>query len=199
MNSLKLIRPLFVAALICVIPHAFGQNFLVNSGWETGDISGWTTNYPSSPIVESTVVHSGTYAALMPQDYYLDQQFAPIAVSLIQNVSYWIKQVQFHTNPTFFTANILYYSDGTNTYLVPRPANDGGWFQMDLTSDLTPGKFLTGIRVYGVTSIGGVSPKTYFDDFNVGGPVPEPGPFVVLGLASSLMLIRRRSKGVQQV
>lgn len=167
---------------------------MVNPGWETGDLTGWTTNYFSpTTIVESTVVHSGKYAALMPLDYYLDQQFAPIDVSSIKDVSYWIKQDQFQPNPTFFTANILYYSDGTSTYLVPRPANNGDWYHMDLTSYLTPGKKLDGIRVYGATSFGAPSPKTYFDDFVVGSVVPEPASVLVLAAPVAFLLLRRRN------
>ncbi|MFK4996464.1 hypothetical protein ACI39X_27355, partial [Klebsiella pneumoniae] len=91
-------------------------NFLQNAGFESGDETGWTTNEPLSlqvahPPVQTSVVPSGRYAVFMPEDYYIDQQFAPVAVSTLQNVSYWIKQDQFQ--PYFFSANILEYSDGT--------------------------------------------------------------------------------------
>lgn len=195
---MKFLRRVFGVTLALASPSVFAGNFLVNSGWEDGDLTAWTTNEPSSlqsaiPIVESTVVHSGKFAALMPEDFYLDQQFAPIATSAIQNVSYWIKQTQFQPNPTFFSANILEYSDGSSTYLVPRPPNDGGWHYMDLTADLARGKFLTGIRVYGATTLGAASPKTYFDDFNVGTvPAPEPATMVILGPFAIAIALRRR-------
>lgn len=189
-----MLRKLSLLALCFSSSSVFAINFISNAGFESGDLTGWTTNQPSSlpAIVESTVVHSGKFAALMTQDFYIDQQFAPVLNSSIQNVSYWIKQDQFQPNPTFFTANILYYSDGTNTYIVHRPANDGNWFNMDLTQFLAAGKSLVGVRVYGATTLGGNSPKTYFDDFNVGSPVPVPEPVTLLTLGVGLLGIAKR-------
>lgn len=192
---MNIYRLAICALSVCAVVPAYAVNFLVNGGFETGDEKGWTTNEPLSlqtayPPVQSSVVHSGQFAVFMPQDYYIDQRFAPEAVSSLQNVSYWIKQDPFQ--PYFFTANILYYSDGTSTYVVPRPVNNGGWYNMDLTSDLAAGKDLVGIRVYGATTIGGPSPKTYFDDFNVGSPVvPEPATLTALAIPL-LGLFRKR-------
>jgi hypothetical protein len=184
---MNLNRVLLIGAASALSLPLYAQNFVQNGGFETGDLSHWSTNAPSSAISVTTVnPHSGKYSVLLSADYYIEQDFAPVADSSIHQLSYWIKQ-NFRT--PYFNAFILYYSDGSNNYFLPLGTNNGGWGFVDVTSHLAVGKSLIGFRTYGASP----NVNTYYDDFTMSGQaVPEPSGLLLLGVPVLGLLLRAR-------
>jgi len=176
----------FVAATVCSFAAANG-NVLLNPGFETGDLTGWTT---SGFTAVDTDAHSGTWSAFTSGNNYIEQEFASIPDSQVTEVSMWIKQP--NAGSVYINAVDLLYDDGSSNEFVPEPANSGGWAKEDVTSLLDPLKNLDGLRVWGYT-MGGDADFTYYDDLVVNASVPEPASLAALGLGA-IALIRRRQQ-----
>jgi len=134
-----------------------GVNILANPGFEGGaTLSSWTTDYWTA---STTSPHTGAGCAHSAGNYWIRQDFAAIPVSSISSVTYWIRQPEAQISAVDF-----FYSDSTWTEDIIDVVSTS-WEQKNVTSYLTAGKSLTGIRIYGYSS----SPPddTYLDDVSI--------------------------------
>src|SRR5579862_1492121 len=136
-------RLIAIGGTFAALSMANAQNILVNPGFETGDLTGWTTD----GFGPNGAAHTGSFSAVARGDKYLEQDFAPIADTDISEVSFWTKQP--FIGPDYFAAFVMLYSDSTFTEFITSGANSGGWAQFDTTSLLDPTKSLVGIQAYG--------------------------------------------------
>ncbi len=158
-------------------------NILVNPGFETGDMTGWTT---SSFTATNNDSHTGNWSAINFGNITLSQAFTPIAATDITEFSVWAKQPNFSQ---FFFAIDFNYTDSTSEEFFGTGGTATNWTKYDFTANLNLSKTLSSITVYG--NSGGT---TLYDDFVLNtNPVPEPASFAVLGLGA-FALLRRRKK-----
>lgn len=161
---------------------------LVNSSFETGSLSGWTTN---AATVTNSQAHTGTYSVSAFGGDYVRQDFAAIAVADITELSFWVRRRQ--GGNLDFTQ--FFYSDGTNSSYMFNTLGNGNtdWAFADLTSQLTAGKSLVGFLVYGTSS-----GPAYLDDFTLAtkstGTLPEPTSVLLGGIAAAAAALATRRR-----
>jgi MYXO-CTERM domain-containing protein len=186
-------RTCIVAISLAVAASAHGTNLLSNSGFETGDLTGWSQNANYSAAgglwsAESTVVFAGNYAAVCDDDTALYQTFAPVAVSTVTAAGFEILQ-----NPGEISYADLLFSDGRSAGATFDPTTS--WTYVDLMPYLNDGNgYLDGIEVYGYSIGGTEGGPTYVDNFVVNtaaGATPSPAAILPFGLG---LLARRRRK-----
>lgn len=186
----KILGLLAVGLLALHGVQADATNILTNPGFETGALAPWAVGPDPGGVelwnVTSVDSQSGTYSATVVGNVLLVQSFAPVAVSDIIEVSMWLRM------PSTGIAFIgLYYSDATTGGTVFNISSD--WAKFDVTSVLTPGKFLTGFGVYGCSCQG--ESRTYMDNALVNvASVPEPGTLALFGLGLAGLGFARRRK-----
>lgn len=175
----SLFRQLLAAAGLAACALS-AQAGLVNAGFETGSLTGWTTN---GAVVTNNQAHTGTYSVAAFGGEFVRQDFAAIAVADITELSFWVRRLQ-GGNLDYVQ---FFYSDSTlSDYMFNTlGSGDPDWTFADLTSHLTAGKLLTGFLVYG-TSAG----PAYLDDFTLstsrqGNTVPEPAALLLSGVAAA--------------
>jgi len=172
--------------------YGFAQANLTNTGFETGGLSPWYNARDYGVIeawnVTSADAHSGVYSATNVGNGELRQDFAPIPVNNIIELSYWLKQPESE-----IAAFDFFYSDGSGyedlVYL-----NTTDWQFFDVTSQLSPGKELVGFSIFGYSYGGPLEDRTYLDDVTLSVAIPAPGAIALgsIGVAFVGWLKRRR-------
>jgi hypothetical protein len=170
---------------ILVGAHASAANILINPGFETGDLTGWTT----SGYGVNSDANTGNWAAWSNGNVWVRQNFAAVSTALITEVSVWTKQP--NVGATYFFAMDFFYSDSSTEQFIPGGSSSGGYAKIDVTSQLDAGKSLTGIAAWGYSSGNPNSDITLHDDFMVN-VVPEPATGLVLLAGAAVAALRRR-------
>lgn len=183
----KLFAVAFVAAFLVGTTQLFAGNILTNPGFESDTLDPWfnARDSCSSPCAPWTVVsgnpHSGTYSAMDIGNIELRQNFTPVAVSSITDVSFWVEHPDGGFLPMAFD---FFYTNSTDSEFVVF-TTDGNYDFFDVTADLTPGLTLDGISFWGFNGgPPGSSDKTYLDDVSIianGGTTPEPSSLIMFG------------------
>jgi hypothetical protein len=106
--KLKLSAALTALSLTMGASQAEGNNILVNPGFETGSLLGWTT--VGTPIVTSAQAHTGSFSVSAFGEDAVRQDFSAVSTSSISEVSFWALR-----NGGPFDEVHLFYSDSTDT------------------------------------------------------------------------------------
>ncbi len=162
----------------------------MNGGFETGSLSPWISLTPGAWSVTSADSHSGNYAAMVSgpdptyQEPLLQQVFtSAIATSLIQDLSFWVKNADNQARGDAVLHVSLRFMGGPWLKYLTVQTTTAGWEQVDVTSAIPPGITLVGMgfqwqwptKAYPV----------YLDDVNVTlTSVPEPSTSGLLGLGA---------------
>jgi PEP-CTERM motif len=170
-------------------------NILENAGFESGFLSPWIVAR-GDPAVSDVESHSGTYSVAADAEAEIEQTFAPIADSEIEEISYW---VDIPVSPQRFNQFTFLYSDGTQ-YTSYSYAYNEGWTLLDITSSLAPDEQLIGFIIAG-TSTGDSTTPAYMDDFLIAvrgsssaAPEPSTWAMMAIGFAGVGYLGYRRGK-----
>jgi hypothetical protein len=158
----------------------FSQQLLLNGGFESGQLSPWyqARNFsapeegPENWNVISTDAHSGLYCATDIGNIELRQDFAPLSIASISQISLWVRQ----PNGPSLCSVYFHYSDLSEQF-NRLDTHTTGWEFFDITSRLAPNKVLTGISFFGYSY--GSPARTMIDDFVVAVPEPGPGPLAI--------------------
>jgi hypothetical protein len=141
-------------------------NILVNPGFETGSLSPWYTTSGMWSVV-TTSPHAGSYCAYDIGNYWIRQDFTGIPVADINAITLWSRQPE-----QCIQAVDLMYSDGSYYENIIWPLST--WAQYDVTSWLTPGKTLTGLRIWGYVGGPPQPDETFIDDIVVDKKASNP-------------------------
>lgn len=138
-------------------PQSNGGELLENPGFETGSLTPW---YSTVWEVTTTSPHTGSYCATGEGNNWVRQDFTGVPVEEVISITFWSRQPE-----EAIQAIDLYYSDGTYFEDIIWPTADWGFF--DITSWLSPGKTLDGIRFWGYSG-GGPDPDiSFIDDISI--------------------------------
>lgn len=175
-----------VAAVVIALAGCGAQagNILVNPGFETGSLApfyqGNDFGGPENWNVTVNGPHSGQFCATDVGNKQLRQDFAPVLVSDISEVSLWIRNPD--DGGPRVNAIDFFYSDGSSSENVLFQPDDN-WNFNNVTSFLSPGKSLTGMALWGYIGGGANEDRTFTDDWKIDA-VPAPGTAALLGLAA---------------
>ncbi|MCX4747623.1 carbohydrate binding domain-containing protein [Kitasatospora sp. NBC_01287] len=157
---------------LAVPAHADGSNLVVNSGFETGDLTGWSCDAGTGSVVGSPV-HSGSHALAGAAGASDDAQCVQ-TVAVQPNSAYTLSA---------YVQGAYVYLGATGYSSTWTPGTGGGWQQ--LTTGFTTGASTTSVTLY---LHGWYGQGTYLaDDVSLTGPGggPAQGPATPTGLAVS--------------
>ncbi|MEO0141496.1 MAG: hypothetical protein ABIM88_08130 [candidate division WOR-3 bacterium] len=142
------------------------QELLQNTGFETGSLAPWYQGPGNHWVITTTFPHSGTYCATDTGNYWIRQDFTqPVPTESIVSITIWSRQAPLGGGGRFLQAFDLMYSDLTYYENVVYP--DPTWRQWNITSWLTMGKQLSGLRIWGFWCSDTYDDSTYIDDISI--------------------------------
>jgi glucuronoarabinoxylan endo-1,4-beta-xylanase len=155
------------------------QNLVTNPGFETGNTSGWFAFGSCTISAESSVVHSGQYAALVSNRTATWNGIAQQLEGVLQpgqtyNVSAWL-QLASGTNQTMSLTVQQVDASGTSYPLyTASPVTTNGWTQIGGTFTLLVSGTLSSLILYAeMPSSANIA--YYIDDVSVTQPNGAPG------------------------
>jgi hypothetical protein len=147
------------------------QELLQNTGFESGDLAPWYQAPGNHWVITTLFPHSGTYCATDTGNYWIRQDFVqPVPAESIVSITIWSRQAPLGGGGRFLQAFDLMYSDFTYYENVVFP--DPTWRQWNITSWLTMGKQLSGLRIWGFWCSDAYDDSTYIDDISIIANVP---------------------------
>jgi hypothetical protein len=108
---------------------------ILNGGFETGDLTGWTTEtYPPYPEIVSDKKHSGNYSVTIPRYGSLGQSVPNINVNDIDSFGLWA----YREGDNFVWFEVTYTDDSKTIQSVDIPLTE--WTYVNISSYLESGK-----------------------------------------------------------
>ena len=191
------------------------MNILSNPGFETGSLSPWfqsnSLDNGGNWAITTGNPEDGTYAAFVNGNSEIQQNFTPIPVDTISQISFWVDHPSCDSSAG--TAVVFYYQDGTSSQAVP-VTNDSNWHLIDVTSSLYLqfNETLVGLGIWGYTN-GNTNNVTVLDEVGIftdgtvvslpppppPAPTPLPAalPLFATGLGALGLLGWRRKRKAQ--
>lgn len=139
-------------------------NALINPGFENGELDPWTTN---AWYVTDEDAYTGNYCATGVGNYWIMQEFAPIDVNLVANISFYSRQPEMAIQ-----AVDLYYGPNDYDEFIVWPG--ASWTFHDVTSEMRPAGGLQAIRIWGYSGGGPDEDRTYVDDVMIEADLVTP-------------------------
>jgi len=162
---------LTILGSMSLVNSAYAAESVVNGGFETGNLTGWT-KYPASgtgPYISKLGPHSGIYCAFVFDTTYIEQSFNPPVTPGSNGLRWWNKGDSL-ANDGYTTVTIT-YSDGT-TKSVNAADTSGVWHwyvtSLDQTKKVAKIRFTPhghdeaagGVAIDDVSIVSGIPPTT---------------------------------------
>ena len=172
---------LFVMAIFMLqAGKAAAQNLVTNPGFETGDTTGWFPFGSPTLIVETSQVHSNTYACLVTNrtaTYMgIAQSFVgDLSVGQTYDVSAWVRLVNGGSQTMHLTMQKIDGSGTSYEQIASGSVSAGGWTQLSGQYTYNPSGTVTNLNFYAeVTS--SATNAYYIDDVNLSAQVVVTNP-----------------------
>lgn len=172
--------------IVCAAGRLAAQNLVVNGGFETGNLTGWTLSQDYGVVVDAGVAaHSGGFVLLLGASVNTDLfQTLETEIGVSYDLSLWLSADSFGDNDNQFTASIGGVDFLTLVDVPGMPFTEyRHTFIATGTATLLNFNHTYGSRFF------------YLDDVSVTvSPVPEPATWAALAGAAALGLAvcRRR-------
>jgi glucuronoarabinoxylan endo-1,4-beta-xylanase len=165
---------LFVTIMFLGAGRVSAQNLAGNPGFETGTTTGWSGFGSPTLQVETTQVHSGTYACLVANRTatYMgaSQPFLGVLVTnQTYNVSVWLQLVSGASQTVQVTAQKIDGAGTTFAAIASGLVSTGTWTQVAGQYTLSVSNVLNNLTFY-VEVPGSATVSYYIDDLTVSGP-----------------------------
>lgn len=198
MRTIKqILSPLWCFSILALYSScSYSAVVVLNGGFEDGVLEPWyqgigTLDYPHDEFwnISTSRSFTGNYSVTNVGNNELRQNFTPIAASTISEVSFYLLKESFAVD----SAVQLHYSDGTLDQMVVSSTGTDIWEYMDVAGSLDPGKYLSGISIFGIRSSDPGGIRLYLDDVNIiATPLPAGIWLFSSGLLGLAGIARRR-------
>jgi len=159
---------------------AAAQNLVTNPGFETGNTSGWFAFGSPTLIVETSQVHSGTYACLVTNRSATYMGIAQSFLGDLQsgqtyNVSAWVMMASGGSQTMQLTMQMTVGSTSTYALIASGTVTSSGWTQLSGQYTYNPSGTLSALNFYAEVPSSS-SASYYIDDvsFSAGAVVTNP-------------------------
>lgn len=165
---------------------AGAQELVVNGGFETGDLTGWSLGNDASAFVGTYAPHSGTYELKLTPGSSTNEAYQVLATTPGDeyDISIWL----FHDGGDSTSNSVAMDWNGSaipGSPTVLQPST--GW--VDYTYELSASTSATTIAITAHDPLGNI----YLDDVSVK-PAPEPATIIGLGLGAAALSRRLRRR-----
>ena len=175
LNNALILGFLFIGAVF-----ASAQNLVTNSGFETGDTTGWFAFGTPTISAETSQVHSGTYAAQVSNRTQTFMGIAQSFVGVLQsgqtyNVSAWVRLVSGGNQTMQLT---MQKTDGSGTSyaaIASGSASSSGWTQLSGQYTYSPSGTVTAMNFYAEVPSSSTA-SYYIDDVQLTGGIIVSNP-----------------------
>ena len=159
---------------------AAAQNLVTNPGFETGNTTGWFPFGSPTLSVETSQVHSGTYACLVTNrtaTYMgIAQSFqGDLQAGQTYDVSAWVRLVNGGNQTMHLTMQKTDASGTSFAQIVSGSVSSNGWTQLSGQYTYNPSGIITNLNFYAeVTS--STNASYYIDEVNLSGQIIVSNP-----------------------
>jgi len=159
---------------------ARGQNLVMNPGFETGTMTGWFPFGSPTLAIETSQVHSGTYACQVANRTATYMGIAQSFVGALQagqtyNVSAWVRLVSGGSQTMQLTMQKIDGSGTNYTLIASGSVSSNAWTQLSGQYTYNPSGTPSTLTFYAEVPSSSTA-SYYIDDVNLGVPVIVTNP-----------------------
>ena len=170
----RLLLPLLLA-IFSVSGQAQTTNFLTNPGFETGNTTGWFAFGSPTLMVESTQVHSGSYACAVTGRTATYMGIAQSLAGVLSsgqtyNVSAWVRLVSGGNQNMQLTMQKTDGSGTGYTLIISNSVSSSSWTQLSGTYTYNPSGTVSALNFYAEVPTS-TNASYYIDDVQFNGTI----------------------------